>query len=116
MVYEFFLPVFLSLDPPKNPANSVGINKVGRPVDGILDGEAGVEEYEWTVGLILILEIIFGVGVVLVFVVTVTGELLFFPIFLRSIFFVTTAKKTITTTSPRMKEIILFKPSIWLSL
>lgn len=58
------------------------------------------------------LEIVFGVGVTDTLVVVVV-EPLFLPRFFRSILLVTTAKKTITTTSPKIKEIILFRPSIW---
>ena len=108
MIMNYFFPDFLKKFPPNNPASNVGINKVGKPVDGIDAG--GVEvEYKWLVGLILILEVVFGVGVTLT---VVTAELLFLPIFFKSILLVTTAKKTITTTNPKIKETILFKPSI----
>jgi hypothetical protein len=92
----------------------VGINIVGRPVDGIDAGVAGEDEagkYELFTDLTLTLEITFGVGVIDTEVTV--AELLFLPMFFKLIFPVTTAKKTITTTNPKTKEIILFKPSIY---
>lgn len=123
------MPIFLKKLPPAKPEKRIGINTVGKPVDGIDFGEVFL--YKLFSLLLIVIDdsgFLVGVGVGLtgfkklknppVFFLTGVGETTVFEfeaglvLLFKLILPVTTAKKTRTTTKPKTKEITLLKLSI----